>query len=157
MSLSPSLKEEPPSLSPSATAPAAGVKSEEDGLVIKDEQPTSFPVSPDETLRDFPPPKLEDSVSPKHSESSESSTPPPVSGKRKPKVESTGPQLIGHLPKSEKQARATFIEITENHYQYGTLGRSREALESMLCDCQYEHGTFFFVNFRAPAEEVSFL
>jgi hypothetical protein len=29
----------------------------------------------------------------------------------------------------------TFLEIQENHYQYSTLGRSREALESMTCEC----------------------
>ncbi|KAF8487420.1 hypothetical protein DFH94DRAFT_641821 [Russula ochroleuca] len=29
----------------------------------------------------------------------------------------------------------TFIEIQENQYQYSTLGRSREALESMTCEC----------------------
>ncbi|TFK48255.1 hypothetical protein OE88DRAFT_1762721 [Heliocybe sulcata] len=51
-----------------------------------------------------------------------------------------GPQLIGDLPVAEEQARATFEEIPDNHYQYNTLGRSREALESMTCDCQYEHG-----------------
>ena len=33
-----------------------------------------------------------------------------------------------------------FVEIPSNHYQYGTLGRSREALESMTCDCQYDPG-----------------
>ncbi|KAF9784792.1 hypothetical protein BJ322DRAFT_1006948 [Thelephora terrestris] len=70
------------------------------------------------------------------------STPPPASSKRKkpPKPPNTGPQLIGHLPKAEEKAKATFTEIPENIYQYSTLGRSREALESMMCDCQYEHG-----------------
>jgi hypothetical protein len=29
----------------------------------------------------------------------------------------------------------TFVEIQENQYQYSTLGRSREALESMTCEC----------------------
>lgn len=29
----------------------------------------------------------------------------------------------------------TFIQIQENQYQYSTLGRSREALESMTCEC----------------------
>ncbi|KAF9649738.1 hypothetical protein BDM02DRAFT_3186087 [Thelephora ganbajun] len=70
------------------------------------------------------------------------STPPPASTKRtkNPKPPATGPQLIGHLPKAEEAAKATFVEIPENLYQYGTLGKSREALESMMCDCQYEHG-----------------
>jgi hypothetical protein len=72
------------------------------------------------------------------------STPPLMSTKRTkpPKPPATGPQLIGNLPKAEEAARATFVEIPENNYQYGTLGRSREALESMMCDCQYEHGAF---------------
>jgi histone-lysine N-methyltransferase SETD2 len=51
-----------------------------------------------------------------------------------------GPQLIGDLPCAEAEAQRTFMELPGNQYQYGTLGRSREALESMTCDCQYEHG-----------------
>ncbi|KAG0706271.1 hypothetical protein DFH29DRAFT_191520 [Suillus ampliporus] len=65
-------------------------------------------------------------------ESSESA----VNVKPKP----TGPQLIGDLPRAEPAALATFVEIPDNHYQYGTLGRSREEGESMTCDCQYDHG-----------------
>ncbi|KAG1732683.1 uncharacterized protein EDB91DRAFT_1302092 [Suillus paluster] len=65
-------------------------------------------------------------------ESSESA----VNVKPKP----AGPQLIGDLPRAEAAAHATFVEIPDNHYQYGTLGRSREEGESMTCDCQYEHG-----------------
>lgn len=52
----------------------------------------------------------------------------------------TGPQLIDHLPLAEAEARRTFEELNGNHYQYSTLGRSRETLESMTCDCQYDHG-----------------
>ncbi|KAI0063379.1 hypothetical protein BV25DRAFT_424390 [Artomyces pyxidatus] len=61
---------------------------------------------------------------------------PPVPAKPVPK----GPQLIGHLPRAEADAMKTFVEIPANHYQYGTLGRSREALESMTCECSYTHG-----------------
>lgn len=71
-------------------------------------------------------------------------SPPP---KREPsesvasvKPKHTGPQLIGDLERAEAAALATFEEIPDNHYQYGTLGRSREEGESMTCDCQYEHG-----------------
>lgn len=72
---------------------------------------------------------------PSKREPSESSTPTPgIKPKR------SGPQLIGDLPLAEQQARATFSEIADNHYQYSTLGRSREALEGMTCDCQYEPG-----------------
>jgi histone-lysine N-methyltransferase SETD2 len=46
-----------------------------------------------------------------------------------------GPQLIGDLPISTDDAMKTFVQIQENHYQYSTLGRSREALESMTCEC----------------------
>lgn len=46
-----------------------------------------------------------------------------------------GPQLIGDLPITTEEAMKTFVEIQENHYQYSTLGRSREALESMTCEC----------------------
>ncbi|KAF8549008.1 hypothetical protein OG21DRAFT_1500664 [Imleria badia] len=69
-------------------------------------------------------------------EKSESSTPAPANGRPR----RAGPQLIGDLPLAEEAARATFTELPANHYQYNTLGRSREALESMTCDCVYEHG-----------------
>ncbi|EMD35141.1 hypothetical protein CERSUDRAFT_54162 [Gelatoporia subvermispora B] len=65
---------------------------------------------------------------------------PPVSARAAKKPPRPEPQLIGHLPRAEEEAMRTFVEIKGNHYQYGTLGRSREALESMTCDCQYEHG-----------------
>jgi len=68
----------------------------------------------------------------------EESVTPPLAPDAKPVRK--GPQLIGDLPLAEEEARRTFVELTDNHYQYGTLGRSREALESMTCDCQYEHG-----------------
>jgi hypothetical protein len=67
-----------------------------------------------------------------------SSTPTPVpSSNRQPH---SGRQLISHLCRAEKEAMTVFTEIQSNHYQYGTLGRSREALESMTCDCQYDPG-----------------
>ncbi|KAL4077501.1 hypothetical protein J3A83DRAFT_4356538 [Scleroderma citrinum] len=78
--------------------------------------------------------KPEPSPPPK-GESSASCTPAPgIKPKR------SGPQLIGDLPLAEQAARATFTEIADNHYQYSTLGRSREELEGMTCDCQYEPG-----------------
>ncbi|CAL1698157.1 unnamed protein product [Somion occarium] len=69
-------------------------------------------------------------------ESSRKSSTPPVSTKTKKKSE---PQLIGDLPRAEEGALSTFVEIPENHYQYNTLGRSRDAQDIMTCDCQYEH------------------
>ena len=64
-------------------------------------------------------------------------TTPPLKKKKTNEV-----QLIGDLPRAEENAFKTFVEIPQNHYQYGTLGRSREALESMTCDCQYDHGQY---------------
>jgi [histone H3]-lysine36 N-trimethyltransferase len=140
LSLITSLKEEHRSPSLSALAPHDDIKME--GVAVKvNEEVVVPPTDPGETLNGFPPPKLEASASPKDSESPASST-PPVPGKRKPKPTPIGPQLIPDLHRAEEAAFATFTEINENHYQYGTLGRSREALESMICDCQYEHGTF---------------
>jgi histone-lysine N-methyltransferase SETD2 len=126
------------------------------GVAVKvTEEMVVPPVDSGETLRESLPSKLEAYASPKDSESPASST-PPVSGKRKTKSAPEGPQLIADLPRAESDALATFTEIEVNHYQYGTLGRSREALESMLCDCQYEHGTFpdFYPIFWALAPEV---
>ena len=54
-----------------------------------------------------------------------------------------GPQLIGHLPRAEEAALKVFERLDANHYQYSTLGRSREVMESMTCDCQYVPGPFF--------------
>jgi hypothetical protein len=90
--------------------------------------------------------KLEDSLFPPTDTKSSKPEPSPPP-KREPsepvvnvKPKLTGPQLIGDLPRAEAAALATFEEMPDNHYQYGTLGRSREEGESMTCDCQYEHG-----------------
>lgn len=74
----------------------------------------------------------------------QSPTPRRTEPKPKAKKVKFEPQLIGDLPRAEEAAMKTFVEIRDNHYQYGTLGRSREALESMTCDCQYEHGQYSF-------------
>ncbi|KIK92193.1 hypothetical protein PAXRUDRAFT_830188 [Paxillus rubicundulus Ve08.2h10] len=89
------------------------------------------PETPSVTTEPSPPPQ-------QRRETSESSTSTPLPANVKPKR--PGPQLVGDLPRAEEAARATFIELSGNHYQYGTLGRSREALESMTCDCVYDHG-----------------
>ncbi|KAI1789708.1 hypothetical protein LXA43DRAFT_892413 [Ganoderma leucocontextum] len=83
------------------------------------------------------------SVEAKLRHGSSKSTPsatPSLPAKSKSKQGKAPVQLIGHLPRAEEEALTTFTEIPDNHYQYGTLGKSREALESMTCDCQYEHG-----------------
>jgi len=96
-------------------------------------------------------PKAEDPL-PIKSEPSLSTSPP-----TSPKLESTPPaqkkplkkgrQLIGHLPIAREEAMKTFIQIQENQYQYSTLGRSREALESMTCECPPD-GSGEFVTFQ---------
>ncbi|KAH9969992.1 hypothetical protein BGW80DRAFT_1176844 [Lactifluus volemus] len=84
-------------------------------------------------------PKTEDSLPTKTepsrstSASASASPKPETPSSRKPPKK--GPQLIGDLPIASEEALKTFIEIQENHYQYSTLGRSREALESMTCEC----------------------
>jgi [histone H3]-lysine36 N-trimethyltransferase len=64
-------------------------------------------------------------------------TPPAITPKRS---HSSAPQLISDLLVARTDALASFNEISENNYQNKSLGRSREVLESMTCDCSYEHG-----------------
>ena len=79
---------------------------------------------------------------------SKSATPPPSShspskAKANGKANGTkkaGPRLIDYLPRAEEQALKMFEQLKDNHYQYSTLGRSKEALESMTCDCQFVPG-----------------
>ncbi|KAG6836961.1 hypothetical protein H0H93_000353 [Arthromyces matolae] len=98
-----------------------------------DSTPQKFKLSPSPT----PPPSTTNGTA------SMSSTPPPfgvppaTSKKSAPVV-----QLIGDLPIAREEAIATFIEIDSNNYQYKSLGRSREALESMTCDCIFDPGGF---------------
>ena len=77
---------------------------------------------------------------------SKSST-PPLAGQSKPNKKglSAPVQLIGDLPVAREAALASFNEISDNNYQYKTLGLSREILESMTCDCTYEHGSSSFL------------
>ncbi|KAF4588782.1 histone methyltransferase set2 [Pleurotus pulmonarius] len=63
----------------------------------------------------------------------------PSTSKSKKSSKRSEAQLIGGLPVAREAALGTFDEILDNHYQYGTLGRSREALEGMTCDCSYAH------------------
>lgn len=78
------------------------------------------------------------------------STTPPTGSKHKTKKAKAEVQLIGDLPRAEEEAMKVFVEIEGCHYQYGTLGRSREALESMTCDCQYDHGQSSSFSFLGP-------
>ncbi|KZT37695.1 hypothetical protein SISSUDRAFT_827875 [Sistotremastrum suecicum HHB10207 ss-3] len=64
-------------------------------------------------------------------ESSASATPPPAR---------TGPQLIPHFPVAEKEALKTFVNLTDNTYQYARLGQTKAQDEGYLCECEYKHG-----------------
>lgn len=66
----------------------------------------------------------------------------PASASNLKKARASAVQLISDLPVARQEALATFNELIENNYQYKSLGRSREVLESMTCDCLYEHGQF---------------
>lgn len=127
------LKDEPLPVKLEDTPEETGLKEEEEVIDTAMEASSSRSVSADV--------KPSPSSSPK--DTPRTSTTPPAGPKAKGKATSSEAQLIGHLPRAEEAAMRTFIEIPENHYQYGTLGRSREAGESMTCDCQYEHGQWF--------------
>ncbi|TFK37690.1 hypothetical protein BDQ12DRAFT_607516 [Crucibulum laeve] len=96
----------------------------------------------------MPPPKFKSSPTPTppptttNGTNSATPTPPPStpSINSRKAAATAPPQLIGDLPVARAQALSTFNEIPDNNYQYKTLGRSREALESMTCDCTYDHG-----------------
>ncbi|KAF7297264.1 Histone methyltransferase [Mycena indigotica] len=69
---------------------------------------------------------------------SRSTTPPPASASRGSKRKVALPvQLIADLPIARDDALDTFTEIQANTYQNKSLGRSREALEGMSCECAY--------------------
>jgi [histone H3]-lysine36 N-trimethyltransferase len=74
------------------------------------------------------------------------STSPPLAARPKTsrKAAQIPVQLIGNLPIARQAAVSSFTEIYCNNYQYKSLGRSREVLESMTCHCTYEHGSSFF-------------
>jgi hypothetical protein len=100
-------------------------------------------VNPSPANSASPTPKAETADSPADAElkrppstPSMETTPAPAPPKRK------GPQLIEDLPIARPEAMATFVELPGNHYQYSTLGRSREAMEGMVCDCTYSHGGY---------------
>lgn len=73
---------------------------------------------------------------------SKSTTPPVATQGKTPRRAGSAPlQLIGDLPVAREEALASFSEIQVNNYQNKSLGRSRELLESMTCECTYEPGS----------------
>jgi [histone H3]-lysine36 N-trimethyltransferase len=82
-----------------------------------------------------PPPSMTDGTT------SKSLTPPLLPSSKLPrKAASAAIQIISDLPVARESALDTFNEILDNNYQFKSLGRSGEILESMTCDCTYEHG-----------------
>jgi len=100
-----------------------------DDVKMEDPVPSAKKRSPN--AEDFIPTKSEPSPSTSFSPSPKPESTPPAQRKSLKK----GRQLIGGLSVAREEAMRTFIEIQENQYQYSTLGRSREALESMTCEC----------------------
>ncbi|KAF8901068.1 hypothetical protein CPB84DRAFT_1778391 [Gymnopilus junonius] len=99
--------------------------------LVADATPQNFKASRSLT----PPPSVTDGTT------SKSSTPPLAAQSKSGRKASSAPvQLIGGLPVAREEALRTFDEISDNNYQYKSLGLSREILESMTCDCTYEHG-----------------
>ncbi|KAI5119568.1 hypothetical protein M0805_005632 [Coniferiporia weirii] len=111
------------------------LKSEETGDADVRMSVDNVDVQPKRSPSAFSELKDEDSTpTPPPSSKSKSETPAPVRNGK------PGPQLIDYLPRAEAEALKMFEELSGNHYQYSTLGRSREALESMTCDCQFVPG-----------------
>ncbi|KAH9476999.1 Histone-lysine N-methyltransferase, H3 lysine-36 specific [Psilocybe cubensis] len=149
-----------PLSSPAISAPTTmevNVKSEHDlthdvaspsqsPTLVADPTPQNFKASRSPS----PLPSTTDAASPKSV--SPPLTAPPKSGKKAPAAPI---QLIGDLPIAREEAVRTFNEIFDNNYQYKTLGRSREALESMICDCTYEHDVPVPLHLRFQRKEYA--
>ncbi|KDR78396.1 hypothetical protein GALMADRAFT_65042 [Galerina marginata CBS 339.88] len=130
------------SLSISTSTSLMDIKAEHD-VKLEDASPSQSPtLVADATPQNFkmsrsptPPPSTIDGTM------SGPSTPPPAAQSKTGRKAALIPvQLIGDLPVAREEAVRSFNEIPDNNYQYKTLGRSREILESMTCDCTYEHG-----------------
>lgn len=116
---------------------SASVMDLDEGETMSEERPTSTSNSHSVT------PNLFDVESTPPSTRAQSETPavaPAKNGRGKKKKKNVAAQLIGHLPRAEKEALETFEELEDNNYQYQTLGRSREAGESMVCECSFIAG-----------------
>jgi hypothetical protein len=134
--------EDHPSTSPSKVYPDSDLVKMCDYPVSVDEVRPSPAPSDDVKMEDQVPrnvkrsPNADDFVPTKSEPSTSTSSPKPESTPPTPrKPLKKGPQLIGDLSVGREEAMRTFVEIQENQYQYSTLGRSREALESMTCEC----------------------
>ncbi|KAF8264188.1 hypothetical protein EI94DRAFT_1871740 [Lactarius quietus] len=140
--------EDPLSGSPSKVkVEAVSDRANTEGDPVKPNGVRPSPDSPhddDATMDDHDPPRRKTDYrspkpEPRTSSTSTSATASPRTGSTTPSVLTKplkkGPLLIGDLPVATEEAMKTFVQIQENHYQYSTLGRCREALESMTCEC----------------------
>jgi hypothetical protein len=143
--------EDPLSRSPSTKLKAEVVSDHVniEGHPVKPRAVRPSPDSPDDVKMDDddqPPRKTDRSPKPEYPLITKSETRTSTSASASPRTGSStpslstkplkkGPQLISDLPITTDDAMKTFVQIQENHYQYSTLGRSREALESMTCEC----------------------
>ncbi|KAK7446964.1 histone methyltransferase set2 [Stygiomarasmius scandens] len=128
----------------SSTTPSHAVKDEPDSSssMLKTEDsdiPMSGP-SRSGSSTPTPPPASAIPSDVKEEQDRKSSTPPVASSSNSRKLPKAAPQLIGHLPAAREDALSTFKEMPDNWYQFKSLGRSREFMESMTCDCVFEPG-----------------
>ncbi|KAJ6554544.1 hypothetical protein B0H19DRAFT_150279 [Mycena capillaripes] len=129
------------SLSRSPSLPPGAEGHPEDADVTAES--TSEPRETDESM---PPPDDGSASSSASSKTSlsRSTSPPPQPARTSSaaaKKKSAPPlQLIGDLPVAREAALGSFNEIPDNNYQNKSIGRSREAMEGMTCECNYRKG-----------------
>ncbi|KAK7045470.1 histone methyltransferase set2 [Paramarasmius palmivorus] len=124
-------------LSPSTTRPMS-VK-QESPSVSRSQSPSTTDVKPVKKEEEgYGSPMLDDMNASASGSSSKRPSPPAGASSSSRKAVASAPQLIGHLPVAREEALASFTEMPDNWYQYKSLGRSRELLESMTCDCVFD-------------------
>nr|GAT56044.1 histone methyltransferase [Mycena chlorophos] len=134
-------KPPPQTLASPVTDPAALFKDEGDDVTMPPppsaEPDTPSPSSPSDSVAG-PSSRSKSRSKSASTAQSRSTTPPVASTSRSSKKKAPMPvQLIGDLPIARDAALATFTEIAANTYQNKSLGRSREALEGMSCECAF--------------------
>ncbi|KAL9931781.1 hypothetical protein V8E36_009331 [Tilletia maclaganii] len=61
-------------------------------------------------------------------------------GRRRGKAAKIEPQIVTEWPLAEKEAMASFKELSGNTYQSKSIGRSRGKEEGIVCECTYRYG-----------------
>ncbi|ESK96718.1 histone-lysine n-methyltransferase [Moniliophthora roreri MCA 2997] len=124
---------------PPSTAKPMSVK-QESPSASRSHSPSIPDVKPPVKEEDYGSPMLDDTT-PASGSSSKGPSPPATTAagsSSSRKAAASAPQLIGHLPVAREEALASFTEMPDNWYQYKSLGRSRELLESMTCECLFD-------------------